>query len=168
MASELRGEPAGKGRRIAVAVARFNDEITDKLLAGARAALRERGVADDDVTVAWVPGAFELPLCCDWLCRTGRFDAVVALGAVVRGDTDHYDYVCSAATDGVLRNNLDHGTPVAFGVLTCDTWEQALARAGVDGSPNKGAEVALAALEMADLRQRVHALQSRPTPFLPR
>ena len=167
MTAVLQGEPKGQGRRIAIAVARFNDEITGKLLDGALAALRAHGVAETDVIVTWVPGAFELPLCADWLCRTGRFDAVIALGAVVRGDTDHYDYVCSAATDGLLRTNLDHGLPVSFGVLTCDTWEQALARAG-GAHGNKGADVATAALAMADLRSKVADLRDRPAPFLPR
>src|SRR5712671_467098 len=154
MPSVLRQNPSGRGRHIAVAVARFNEKVTERLLQGALVALREAGVADDSVTVAWVPGAFELPLCCRWLAQTGRFDAVLALGAVIRGDTDHYDHVCRATTDGVLRVSLDTGVPVAFGVLTCDSEPQAMARAG-GSEGNKGADVAVAALAMAALRDAI-------------
>lgn len=147
-----RARPDGHGLRVAIAVARFNHEVTERLLEGALTALREAGVDGQHVTVAEVPGAFELPLACRWLAATQRYDAVVALGAVIRGDTDHYDYVCSAATDGLLRVTLDAGLPVAFGVLTCDDEEQAMERAG-GAHGNKGADVALAALEMVRLRQ---------------
>jgi 6,7-dimethyl-8-ribityllumazine synthase len=149
MATDSRGEPDGRGRRIAIAVSRFNRDVTERLLAGARDALRRTGVADADVTVAWVPGAFELPLCCQWLAAQ-RPDAILALGAVIRGDTDHYDYVCRAATDGCLHVTLATGIPVAFGVLTCDDTAQAMARAG-GSEGNKGEDVALAALEMVAL-----------------
>lgn len=152
MTTHHRARPDGHGLRVAIAVARFNHEVTERLLDGALTALREAGVADEHLTVAEVPGAFELPLACRWLAATQRYDAVVALGAVIRGDTDHYDYVCSAATDGLLRVTLDAGLPVAFGVLTCDDEEQAMARAG-GAQGNKGADVALAALEMVRLRQ---------------
>jgi 6,7-dimethyl-8-ribityllumazine synthase len=150
MPPDIRDEPDGRGRRIAIAIARFNGDVTERLLAGARAALRRRGVADADVTVAWVPGAFELPLCCQWLAATGRPDAIVALGAVIRGETDHYEYVSKAATDGCLRVTLDTGIPVAFGVLTCDDTAQAMARSG-GSEGNKGEDVALAALAMTAL-----------------
>lgn len=161
MPHELRASADGRGLRVAIAVARFNPEVTERLLAGALAALHDAGVADGDVTIARVAGAFELPLASRWLAGSGRFDAVVALGAVIRGETDHYDWVCAAATDGLLRVTLDTGLPVAFGVLTCATEEQALARAGGTGANgandgtegNKGADVARAALEMARLRR---------------
>lgn len=141
----------GDRRRVAIAVARFNEEITGRLLDGARDALRKQGIADADVTVCQVPGVFELPLCCQWLCTSGRHDAVVALGAVIRGETDHYHWVCEAATQGLLRVQLDSNVPIGFGVLTCDDEAQALARAG-GSEGNKGADAALAALEMARLR----------------
>lgn len=151
MVHDLRAPPDGTGLRVAIAVARFNEVVTERLLAGARRALAEAGVAEGDVTVAHVPGAMELPAACAWLCRTGRFDALVALGAVVRGETDHYDHVCGAATQGLLRIGLDTGVPIGFGVLTCATMEQALSRAG-GAAGDKGADAALAALEMARLR----------------
>jgi 6,7-dimethyl-8-ribityllumazine synthase len=139
------------GRRIGIAAARFNQEITERLVHGAREALLAQGLADTDITVCWVAGVFELPLCCKWLCTSGRHDAVVALGAVIRGETDHYHWVCQAATDGILRVQLDTGVPIGFGVLTCDDEAQALARAGGNVG-NKGADAAVAALEMAVLR----------------
>ncbi len=157
MVHTLRGEVRGRGRRVAIAVARFNEVVTDRLLAGALGALRTAGVADDDVTVCHVPGAFELPQCCHWLGGSGRFDAIVALGAVVRGGTDHYGNVCDGATQGVLRAQLDHGVPIGFGLLTCAELQQALDRAG-GSAGNKGEDAALAALEMADLRDRLGAL----------
>ncbi len=157
---ELEGRALGARRRIGIAVARYNEDVTSKLLAGALDALRGAGVADDDVVVAHVPGAVELPLTCQALLRAGGYDAVLALGAVIRGETDHYDYVCEAAEQGVLRVGLDHHVPVMLGVLTCGTQEQALDRAG-GARGNKGAEVALDALRMADLLSRV-ATPSRP------
>src|SRR5262245_7145715 len=163
MVHELRAHPDGRGARVAIAVARFNEPITERLLQGALQACRAAGVADADVTVVRVPGAFELPLLCQWLAGSGRFDAVAALGAVVRGDTDHYGYVCSAATDGVLRANLDTGVPVAFGVLTCDDLGQALARAGGDAG-NKGADAIHAALEMAALRRALASAPAKSPP----
>ncbi|MGE3173142.1 MAG: 6,7-dimethyl-8-ribityllumazine synthase [Planctomycetota bacterium] len=156
MQHELRASPAGRDQRVGIVVARFNEVVTERLRQGAVAACREAGVADDCVTVLHVPGAFELPLACEWLAASGRFTAIAALGAVVRGETGHYDHVCSAATDGVLRVTLDHGVPIGFGVLTCDTMEQALARAGGDAG-NKGADAVLAALEMAGLRRQLGA-----------
>lgn len=148
------GAPHGRGRRVGIAVAQFNVEITERLLAGALAALRRHGVADADVTVVRVPGAFELPLACQWLARSGRCDALVMLGAVVRGETDHYDYVCRGVTDGAMRVGLDTGLPLGFGVLTCASEELALARAG-GSAGDKGADAVIAALAMADLRAQV-------------
>jgi 6,7-dimethyl-8-ribityllumazine synthase len=154
MVSVLQGKPNGRGRRIGIAVARFNEVVTERLLAGALQTLREHGVADADVTVTWVPGAFELPLACRWLTQSGAVDAVLMLGAVIRGGTDHYGYVCSGVTDGAMRVELDSGLPLGFGVLTCAEMDQALERAGGTHG-NKGADAALAALAMLDLRRQL-------------
>ncbi|MBP8301080.1 MAG: 6,7-dimethyl-8-ribityllumazine synthase [Planctomycetes bacterium] len=151
------GSLTGRGKRVGIAVARFNEMVTERLLAGATKALLEAGVADEDIAVCWVPGAFELPITCRWLAESGRFDALVMLGAVVRGGTDHYEYVCTGVTEGAVRVSLDHGIPLGFGLLTCAEMEQALSRAGgADG--NKGADAAMAALAMADLRSQIGAL----------
>jgi 6,7-dimethyl-8-ribityllumazine synthase len=151
----LEGRPLGHGRRVAVCVSRFNGEVTEPLLQGALAALRGAGVAEGDVLVVRVPGAFELAFAAREAIRSRHVDAVVALGAVIRGETDHYDYVCDAAEQGLLRVGLDEGVPVLFGVLTCDTDEQAAARSG-GAHGNKGADVALDALRMADLHDQLH------------
>ena len=140
----------GSGRRLAIAVSQFNESITDRLLEGARAALLQSGVPEGNITVHRVPGAFELPLACKWLAESGVYDAVVALGAVIRGQTPHFDYICSQAAHGIQQASLETGVPVIFGVLTCETREQAIARAGGQAG-NKGAEAAMAALEMATL-----------------
>lgn len=141
------GRPDGHGRRIAIAVSRFNEHVTSRLLEGALDALRGAGVADDAIEVVHVPGAFELPLAADVLACAGRCDAVIALGAVIRGGTDHYDHICRAAAEGLLRVGLDHQFPVLFGVLTCNDERQALDRAGGTHG-NKGADVALDALRL--------------------
>jgi len=143
----IEGQIEGRELRVGVAVARFNQAVTEALLDGALAALREAGVADDAIDVVMVPGAFELPLTAQRMAVTGRYDAVVALGAVVRGDTPHFDFVASEATTGLMRVALERDLPVAFGVLTTDTMEQALARAG-GGHGNKGYDAAMTALEM--------------------
>jgi len=152
------GRPLGQGRRVAVTVSRFNEPVTERLLEGALDALRGAGVADDAVEVVHVPGAFELPLAADVLAASGRFDAVVALGAVIRGETTHYDFVCRAATDGLLRVGLEQGIPVLFGVLTCEDGDQAASRAGGTHG-NKGADCALDALRMIDLLECVRGAQ---------
>jgi 6,7-dimethyl-8-ribityllumazine synthase len=152
MVHELPTSASGKGLRIAIAVARFNEVVTERLLGGAVSLLQARGVQDADITVAWVPGAFELPLACQWLAKSARFDAVLALGAVVKGGTDHYGYVCQAATDGILQATLATDVPIALGVLTCSEMAQALARAGGEAG-NKGADAAEAAIAMAQLRR---------------
>jgi 6,7-dimethyl-8-ribityllumazine synthase len=144
----------GEGARIGIALARFNEAVTTRLLEGALAALREHGVADDAIDVATVAGAFELPLCAQRMAVTGRYDAVIALGAVVRGDTPHFDYVAGEAAAGLARAALQHDLPVAFGVLTTDTMEQALARAGGEHG-NKGYDAAMTALEMIGLLRLV-------------
>lgn len=142
------------GLRFAVVVARFNHLICARLLEGCQHELESRGASPADVDVAWVPGAFEIPLAARALAASGRYQAVVALGVVIRGGTPHFDYVCRGVTDGVRDVARDTGVPVAFGVLTCDDAEQALARAGgADG--NKGEEAALAAIEMARLVPRL-------------
>jgi 6,7-dimethyl-8-ribityllumazine synthase len=140
--------------RITILVARFNEAITRGLLDGALATLREKGLVESSLQVEWVPGAVELPLAAAAVIRATRPDAVLTLGAVIRGDTDHYEHVSRMVADGVMRTNLDFGVPVAFGVLTCANEELALARSGPN-SANKGREAALAALEMIELLRRV-------------
>ncbi len=140
--------------RVAIAAARFNRFITDQLLEGARDALQRHGVDEAAVTVAWVPGAYELPLAADRLLASGRYDAVIALGAVIRGGTPHFDYVAGDCSRGLMDVGLRYGKPVIFGVLTTDTVEQALERAATDQG-NKGFDVALAALHMLHLSDRV-------------
>lgn len=151
MVQVVQGTPRAAGRRIGIAVARFNEVVTERLLEGALAALQRGGIASDAITVLWVPGAFELPTACRWLADSGTVDALVMLGAVVRGGTDHYEYVCSGVTDGAMRLGLDTGLPLGFGVLTCAEMDQALARAGGEHG-NKGEDAAIAALTMLDLR----------------
>lgn len=148
------GPTSGTGKRFGIAVARFNEVVTERLLEGAIRTLRDHGVAEDAIEVCWVPGAFELPTACQWLARTGRFHGLLALGAVVRGGTDHYEYVCAGVTDGVLQAALATGLPIGFGVLTCAEMSQALARAGGEHG-NKGCDAAMAALEMATLHDAV-------------
>jgi 6,7-dimethyl-8-ribityllumazine synthase len=138
----------GTGLRIGIIAARFNDHIVGRLHAGARRGLARIGVADSDVTEAWVPGAFELPLAAKVLAASGSVDAVVCLGVVIKGDTPHFDYVCAEAARGIQQAQLDTGVPVMFGVLTVNTEQQALDRAG-DGTDNKGDEAAIGAAEMA-------------------
>jgi 6,7-dimethyl-8-ribityllumazine synthase len=148
------GSLDGRGRRIAVAASRFNRLVTDPLVAGAVEELTRHGVAEADIDLAWVPGAFELPLAAERLAATGRYAAVVAIGAVVRGSTPHFDHVAGQAAAGLAAVTRATGVPVAFGVLTCDTMEQALDRAGGKAG-NKGAEAALTALEMAGLLEAI-------------
>lgn len=139
-----------RGRRFAVVVARFNELVTEKLLEGTVAALRRHGVAEGDVEVFRTPGAFELPLVTQRLAGSGQFDAVIALGTVIRGETPHFDFVAGEAAAGIRRAAQDSGVPCIFGVLTTETLEQALERAGGKHG-NKGWEAGLAAMEMADL-----------------
>ncbi|HEV2896219.1 MAG TPA: 6,7-dimethyl-8-ribityllumazine synthase [Actinomycetota bacterium] len=148
------GSIDGRGRRVAIAASRFNRLVTDPLVTGAVAELRRHGVAEADIDLAWVPGAFELPLAAERLAATGRYAAVVAIGAVVRGSTPHFDHVAGQAAAGLAAVTRSTGVPVAFGVLTCDTMEQALDRAGGKAG-NKGAEAALTALEMAGLLEAI-------------
>jgi 6,7-dimethyl-8-ribityllumazine synthase len=152
--SVLEGSPNGQRRTVAIVVSRFNGEITNLLLDGAMAVLDEAGVERERVELMPVPGAFELPLGAMALARTRRFACVVALGCVIRGETPHFDFICNEAASGLQLAGLETGVPVAFGVLTCETREQAAARAGGDRG-NKGAEAARSALEMADVFARL-------------
>ena len=136
--------------RMAVLVAGFHRSIAERLVAGARARLAESGLPDANLEEVWVPGAYELPLAAQTLATTGRYAAILSVGAVVRGETPHFDFVCGAAASGLLRVSLDTGVPCAFGILTCDTFAQAEARAGGDVG-NKGEEAADAAVAMVNL-----------------
>lgn len=138
---------------VAIVASRFNGFIVDRLLEGANRTLSEHGIGDNRITILRVPGAFELPLAAREIAVTGKFDAVIALGTVIRGETAHFDYVCSECAAGLMRVSLDYGVPLGFGVLTVDTEEQALARTG--DSNNKGSEAAQAALEMLSLLRSV-------------
>lgn len=153
---EFTARPVGAGRRIAVVASRFNDNVVTKLVDGALKTLIAQGANLDDIDVIWVPGAWELPGAVRFLLERERHDAIVALGAVIRGETAHFDYVAGEAARGLQQLVLEFGSPIAFGVLTTDTEEQALARAG-GAEGNKGADAALAALEMAELFDRLDA-----------
>jgi 6,7-dimethyl-8-ribityllumazine synthase len=142
------------GLRIAVVASRFNETITRALLEGALSGLRRHGLDDGDITTAWVPGAFELPLTAKRLAASGEFDAVICLGAVIRGATAHFEHVAGQAAAGVARAAFDTGVPVIFGVLTTDTIEQAIERSGTKAG-NKGFDAAVAAIEMADLLRQL-------------
>jgi 6,7-dimethyl-8-ribityllumazine synthase len=153
--AEFTGSPEGRERRVAVLASRFNESITHRLVDGAIDALVRHGAALDDVDVVWVPGAWELPLAARLLLASERYHALVALGAVIRGETPHFDYVAGEAARGLADASAEFETPVGFGLLTCDTMAQAEARAGGEHG-NKGWDAALAALEMADLFDRLH------------
>jgi len=144
------GMLAAGGSHFAIVVSRFNELITSKLLAGALDCLKRHGCGEEDIEVAWVPGAFELPLVAQKLARSGRFDVVICLGAIVRSDTPHFEYVAGEAAKGIGQVGLDTGVPVTFGVITADNVEQAIERAGVR-SGNRGWDAALNAIEMANL-----------------
>jgi 6,7-dimethyl-8-ribityllumazine synthase len=154
--AEFSGSPTGQGRRFAVIASRFNETVTQKLVDGALDALVRHGAEVDDVDVVWVPGAWELPAAARRLLATERYHALVAIGAVIRGDTPHFDYVAGEASRGLSDASAAFETPIGFGVLTCDNMEQAEARAGGEHG-NKGWDAALAALEMADLFDRLDA-----------
>lgn len=144
------GNLTGESIRVGIVVARFNEFITSKLLSGALDCLRRENVADEDIEVAWVPGAFEIPLIASEMAESGRYDAVICLGAVIRGNTSHYDYVCSEVSKGIAQISLKTGLPVMFGVLTTENIEQAIERAGSKAG-NKGSECAHGAIEMVNL-----------------
>ena len=148
--NEWQGSPRAAGCRFAIVVSRFNPEITDGLLMGAREALAEAEVSDNDVTLVRVPGAFELPIAAQRLAESGRFDAVICLGCLIKGDTMHFEYIADAAAQGIMNVSVSTGVPVAFGVLTTMTEQQAMERSR-PGEGNKGREAAAAALDMATL-----------------
>ena len=152
--AEFNGVPTGAGRRYAVLVSRFNEAITSKLADGAMDALVRHGTAVEDVDLVWVPGAWELPFAARRLAATERYNALVVCGAVIRGDTPHFDYICAEASRGLHDASTEYEIPVGFGLLTCDTIEQAEARAGGEHG-NKGWDAAIAALEMSDLFERL-------------
>ena len=144
------------GFRFGVVVARFNSFITDRLLAAALDALHAAGAREEDIEIVRVPGSFEIPVAAKHLAKTRRVQAILCIGCILRGETSHYDYVCSESARGIMLAQMDTGVPMAFCILTCDTLEQAIDRAGLKGG-NKGAEAALAAIEMANLSRRLGA-----------
>jgi 6,7-dimethyl-8-ribityllumazine synthase len=150
MSNFYEGNLVGSGLKIGIVVGRFNEFITSKLLSGAQDALKRHGVSESDVDIAWVPGAFEIPLIAQKMATSKKYDAVITLGTVIRGSTPHFDYVCNEVAKGVSKINLDTGIPVIFGVLTTDSIEQAIERAGTKAG-NKGWDVASGAIEMANL-----------------
>jgi len=150
MAKVIEGNLIAKGKKFGIVVSRFNDFITKELVGGCLDALKRHGAGDNDVTGAWVPGAFEIPVAAQRMAKNKSFDAVICLGTIIRGATPHFDYVASETSKGIAKVSQDTGVPVIFGVITADTIEQAIERAGTkDG--NKGADAAVSAIEMANL-----------------
>jgi 6,7-dimethyl-8-ribityllumazine synthase len=150
----LEGKLLAEGLKVAIVVARFNEFITNKLLSGAEDTLLRHGAKEEDITVAWVPGAFEIPLVAKKLAESKKYDAIICLGAVIRGATSHYDYVCAEVSKGVALVNLETGVPCAFGVLTTENIEQAVERAGTKAG-NKGSDAAATAIEMVNLTKEL-------------
>ena len=150
MANIIEGYISGKNLKFGIVAARFNEFIVSKLVGGALDTLHRHETADSDIDVAWVPGAFEIPLAAKKMAESGKYDAVLCLGAVIRGSTTHYDYVCSEVSKGVAQIGLQTGVPTIFGVVTTENIEQAIERAGTKAG-NKGADAAMAAMEMASL-----------------
>ncbi|MBP3754861.1 MAG: 6,7-dimethyl-8-ribityllumazine synthase [Lachnospiraceae bacterium] len=148
------GKLVAEGIKVGIVAARFNEFITSKLLGGAMDALTRENVKEDDVDVAWVPGAFEIPLVASKMAKSGKYDAIICLGAVIRGSTSHYDYVCAEVSKGIAQVSLNEGIPVMFGVLTTDTIEQAIERAGTKAG-NKGFECGQGAIEMVNLLKQI-------------
>jgi 6,7-dimethyl-8-ribityllumazine synthase len=162
---KIDGGLSAEGLRFGIVVSRFNSFITDRLLVAAADALERSGAQSKDVDVVHVPGSFELPLAAKKLAVTGKYDALIAIGCILRGETAHYDYVCSETARGLQLAQMDSGLPIIFCVLTCDTLEQAIDRAGLKGG-NKGFEAGLAAIEMAQLSRKLRAPEAKP-PSLP-
>ncbi|BEU88099.1 6,7-dimethyl-8-ribityllumazine synthase [Selenomonas sp. TAMA-11512] len=154
MPNILEGKLTAEGLRFGIVVSRFNEFITSKLLTGALDAIRRHGGKDDDIDVAWVPGAFELPMLAKTMAETKRYDAVLCLGAVIRGSTTHYDYVCNEAAKGIAQVGMQTGVPTIFGVVTTENIEQAIERAGTKAG-NKGVDAAVSAIEMVNLLKAV-------------
>ena len=153
------GKLVSKGIKVGIIAARFNEFITSKLLSGALDTLKRHAVKDNDIDVAWVPGAFEIPLAASKMTGTGKYDAVICLGAVIRGNTTHYDYVCSEVSKGISQVSLSSGVPVMFGVLTTENIQQAVERAGTKAG-NKGADCAESAIEMVNLLREISSSHS--------
>ena len=160
---KIRGDLSGRGLRFGIAVSRFNSFITDRLLGAAIDALERSGAQSGDVKVVHVPGSFELPLSAKKMAQTGNYDALIAIGCVLRGETTHYDYVCAETSRGLQLAQMDTGVPIIFCVLTCDTLEQAIDRAGLKGG-NKGFEAGLSAIEMAQLSRKLRPTASVANP----
>jgi 6,7-dimethyl-8-ribityllumazine synthase len=154
MANILEGNLTAEGLKFGIVVARFNEFITSKLLSGAIDTLHRHGANDEAVDVAWVPGAFEIPLVAKKMAETKKYDAIICLGAVIRGSTSHYDYVCNEVSKGVAQVGMSTGMPTIFGVVTTENIEQAIERAGTKAG-NKGADSAMAAMEMANLLKNI-------------
>lgn len=154
MGQLFEGQLVASDLRFAIVVSRFNEFISKQLLMGAQDALRRHGASEEQIDIAWVPGAFEIPLIADQLAATKRYDAIIALGAVIRGATTHYDYVCNEVAKGIAAANIRHQLPILFGVLTTENIEQAIERAGSKAG-NKGFEVAVNAIEMASLQRQI-------------
>lgn len=155
MQNENSGRSTVSGRsEIGIVVSRFNEFITSKLLSGAEDTLRRHGANEDDITVAWVPGAFEIPLIAKKMAKSGKYDGIICLGAVIRGATSHYDYVCNEVSKGVALVNMETEVPTAFGVLTTENIEQAVERAGTKAG-NKGSDAAMAVIEMVNLTKEL-------------
>lgn len=154
MAKVMEGFVTGKGLRFGIVVARFNEFITSKLLGGALDTLHRHEASDEKIDVAWVPGAFEIPLAAKKMAESGRYDAVICLGAVIRGSTTHYDYVCNEVSKGIAQVGMQTGIPTIFSVVTTENIEQAVERAGTKAG-NKGADGAMAAMEMANLLKKI-------------
>lgn len=148
------GSLVGKGFKFGVVVSRFNEFITNKLLSGAQDALKRHDVADEDIDIAWVPGAFEIPVVAKKMAQSNKYDAVICLGAVVRGSTPHFEYVASEVSKGIAKISLETGLPVTYGVVTADTLEQAIERAGTKAG-NRGFDAAVDAIEMANLMKNI-------------
>lgn len=159
---KIDGGLSAAGLRFGIVVSRFNSFITERLLAAALDALERAGADGKKVDVVRVPGSFELPLTAKKLAATGKYDALIAIGCVIRGETSHYDYVCSETARGLQLAQMDSGVPMMFCVLTCDTLEQAIDRAGLKGG-NKGFEAGLGAIEMAQLSRKLHGAQAKPS-----
>ena len=154
MSKHFEGVLLGKGLKFGVVVSRFNEFITRKLLEGTQDALLRHGVSEEDIDIAWVPGSFEIPLVAQRLVQTKRYDAVICLGAVIRGATPHFEYVAAEVTKGIAKVGLETGLPVSYGIVTADTLEQAIERAGTKAG-NKGFDAAVDAIEMANLLKSI-------------
>ena len=151
---KIEGKLIANGMKFGIVAARFNEFIVSKLIGGAEDALLRHGAKEDDITLAWVPGAFEIPTAAKQMAQSGKYDAIICLGAVIRGATSHYDYVCNEVSKGIAHVSLETGIPVMFGVVTTENIEQAVERAGTKAG-NKGYDVAVSAIEMVDLMKKL-------------